>query len=69
MCVSLRYGSNGATFLAEAGNAIVGAGYPVDSGDPLHLVVSPRAPSDVLDHGRCCAVRKLTRNAPYPQTR
>ena len=27
------------------------AGYPVDSGDPLHLVVSPRAPSDVLDHG------------------
>ena len=21
------------------------------------------------DEGRCCAVRKLTRNAPYPQTR
>ena len=23
----------------------------------------------LLDGGRCCAVRKLTRNAPYPQTR
>ena len=32
-------------------NGNPGAGYPVDSGDPLHLVVSPRAPSDVLDHG------------------
>ena len=25
--------------------------------------------NSVLQEGRCCAVRKLTRNVPYPQTR
>ena len=36
---------------------------------PLNLRQAHSARARVGAYRRCCAVRKLTRNAPYPQTR
>ena len=40
-----------------------------DAAYELRQVGSGKAPEEAAFDRRCCAVRKLTRNVPYPQTR